>query len=191
MKAHDLLRIRGLLRIVHIPGDCMGVDPCKPIDPKVVDQLKSGGADIRVKGVFENLVVDDGLSILRGLIGFGENFPVTGAFGTSDVNDLKISAMRIGNATSPPAPTGTDTNISVSPATYIIPFVSFFYPTPTSVTMVGVVPQAASALNGVGITEEGAFATNGAMFARVTFPPEVKIPTHAMQFEHSITVSRP
>jgi len=190
MNANDTLQLRGAVRIVHIPGNCMGKDPCQPVNPSLVDQMQLRGEDVRVTPHYENIVVDDGLAILRALIGFGENFPLTGAFGATDINQLKISTMKIGNASSPSVPSGTDTDISITPA-YTIPFVSFFYPTQFSVTMVGVVPQAQASLDGVGITEEGSFALNGAMLARVTFPPEVKIPTHALQFEHSITMARP
>jgi hypothetical protein len=189
MKVNDLLSLRGSLRVAHIPGDCY-TDPQKALPPDVVDALCACGR-AHASPVYENLVVDTGLEIIRALIGFGLGFPTTGAFGVQATTDLQITEMRIGNDTSPPAPTGADTDISVVPPTYTIPFVSVFYPTASSVTLVGVVPQAESTLDGVGITEEGMFAFNGAMLARVTFPAEVKIPTHALQFEHTITVARP
>jgi len=189
MKAHDLLSIRGSLRIVHIPGHCYHAG-CKALSPDEVDSLCRRGI-AHASPVFENLVVDVGLEIIRALLGFGQGFPTTGAFGVQDPTDLQIATMRIGNALAPAAPAAGDTDISVVPATYEIPFVSAFYPTASSTTLVGVVPQAATALDGVGITEEGMFAFNGAMLARVTFPAEVKIPTHALQFEHTITVARP
>lgn len=187
MKAHDLLRIRGSLRIAHIPGDCYA-DPTKAISPDEVDSLCAKGI-AHASQIYENLVVDVGLEIIRALLGFGQGFPTTGAFGVQDPSDLQIATMRIGNALSPPAPAVGD--IDVSALIFTIPFVSVFYPTGSSTTLVGVVPQAQTSLDGIGITEEGLFAFNGAMLARVTFPAEVKIPTHALQFEHTITVARP
>jgi len=189
MKANDLLSIRGSLRIVHVPGHCYE-DGCAALSPERVDVLCAQGV-AHASHVFENLVVDVGLEIIRALLGFGQGFPTTGAFGAQAASDLQIATMRIGNATTPPAPVAADIDISVVPATFTIPSVSAFYPTAASTTLVGVVPQAQSSLDGVGITEEGLFAFNGAMLARVTFPAEVKIPTHAIQFEHQITVARP
>jgi hypothetical protein len=168
----------------------MGEDPCCPLSPDAVDRLcHTGRAHASCR--YENLVVDTGLEIIRALIGFGLNFPTTGAFGVQDTSDLQITSMRIGSALSPPAPAAGDTDISVVPPLYTILGVTAFYPSATSVTLAGVVPQAQSALDGVGLTEEGAFAENGAMLARVTFPAEVKIPTHALQFEHQIFIGRP
>lgn len=189
MIINDLLSIRGSLRIAHIPGHCFDHD-CKALHPDLVDSLCARGV-AHASPVYENLVVDVGLEIMRAMIGSGLGFPITGAFGASDADDLRITTMRIGDASAPVAPAAGDVDISVVPATFEIPFVSVFYPTPTSITLVGVVPQAQTSLDGVGITEEGMFAFNGAMFARVTFPAEVKIPTHALQFEHTITVARP
>lgn len=189
MKVNELLSIRGSLRIVHIPGDCY-TDPERALPPDVVDALCASGR-AHASAIYENLVVDTGLEIIRALLGFGQNFPTTGAFGVQAPSDLQIATMRIGNAITPPAPLGTDTDISVVPPTFTIPFVSVFYPTTSACTLVGVVPQAQTSLDGVGITEEGAFAFNGAMLVRVTFPAEVKIPTHALQFEHTLTVGRP
>lgn len=189
MKANDLLSIRGSLRIVHIPGHCYGLDGAA-LSPERVDALCAQGV-AHASPIYENLVVDVGLEIIRALLGFGQGFPTTGAFGVQDPTDLQIATMRIGDALTPPAPAVGDTDISVVPATFTIPFVSAFYPTAASTTLVGVVPQAQTSLDGVGITEEGLFAFNGAMLARVTFPAEVKIPTHALQFEHTITVARP
>ncbi|HUV39844.1 MAG TPA: hypothetical protein VMY39_09540 [Planctomycetota bacterium] len=189
MKINDLLSIRGSLRIIHIPGACYD-DPSKALSPDAVDKLCRQGV-AHASPIYENLVVDTGLEIIRALLGFGQSFPTTGAFGVQDPSDLRIATMRIGNASTPAAPAAGDVDISVVPATYTIPFVSVFYPTTSACTLAGVIPQAESTLDGVGITEEGAFAFNGAMLARVTFPAEVKIPTNALQFEHTITVARP
>lgn len=190
MIVNDLLRIRGSLRIAHIPGHCYHDHDCAALSPDQVDSLCAQGL-AHASPIYENLVVDTGLEILRAMIGSGLGFPTTGAFGASDASDLLIATMRLGNASTPAAPAAGDTDISVSPATFTVPTVSVFYPSATSITIVGVVPQAQTSLDGVGITEEGLFAFNGAMFARVTFPAEVKIPTHALQFEHTITVARP
>lgn len=188
MIANDLLRIRGSLRIAHIPGHCYHDHNCEALSPDQVDSLCAQGL-AHASPIYENLVVDVGLEIMRAMIGSGLGFPTTGAFGASDASDLSIATMRIGDASTPAAPSAGDTDIA-SPI-YTIPSVSVFYPSATTITIVGVIPQAENALDGVGITEEGMFAFNGAMFARVTFPAEVKIPTHSMQLEHTISVGRP
>lgn len=188
MRAHDLLRIRGSLRVVHIPAE--HICGCECLPPDVVDALLRAGK-CRASCLHENLVVDTGLEIIRAMLGGGFGFPTTGAFGVQDVSDLRISSMRFGNSLAPPAPVVGDTDISVSPATYTSTSVTVYYPTNDSITIVGVIPEAVTSLNGVGISEEGMFAANGAMLARVTFSPEVKLPTHALQFEHTITIGRP
>ena len=174
MRAHDLIRIRGSLRVVHIPAAHMHGCDCLP--PDVVDALLRDGK-CHASCLHENLVVDTGLEIIRAMLGGGFGFPTTGAFGVQDVSDLRISSMRFGNDLAPVAPAAGDTDIGVVPATYTSTSVTVFYPTAASITIVGVIPQAETTLNGIGISEEGMFAANGAMLARVTFSPEVKLPT--------------
>jgi len=189
MRAHDLLSIRGSLRIAHIPHECMGADPCAGLPPDVVDALVRAGK-CHVSCIHENLVVDTGLEIIRAMLGSGLGFPTTGAFGVQAQADLLVSSMKFGSALAPAAPANGDTDISVTPI-YSTTAVSVFYPTASSITIVGVIPQAQTALDGVGISEEGMFVSNGAMLARVTFSPEVKLPTHALQFEHTLVLNRP
>lgn len=189
MRAQDLLRVRGSLRVIHVPHDCMTAD-CAPLPPDVVDALLRDGR-CHASCLHENLVVDVGLEIIRAMIGSGLGFPTTGAFGVQAISDLEISSMRFGNAVAPPAPANADVDISVIPATFTTTSIAVFYPTASSITITGVIPQAQTSLDGVGITEAGMFATNGAMLARITFPAEVKLPTHALQFEWTITIGRP
>lgn len=140
--------------------------------------------------MYSNLVTDSGLSVISRLIGFGRNFPGAGGLGVVDVNSLAFAYMRFGTTVNPPAPLVTDTDISEDPPSYESNLLTVYYPGDTTVTIAGIVPQAESSLNGSAFTEEGIFVENGAMLAHVTFPPEVKLPTHAIQFEHSLTVAR-
>lgn len=186
-RTFDHLRVRGFLRVTHVRGEDLP-DPSKPLAPAALEELCKAGRAHRNQDPVENLVVDVGKDGIAKMIGHGQNFPSVGGFGVTDVSDLQPATMRVGNANSPPTPDPSDTDISVVPATYTIQFVSVFYPAAATVTLAGVIPQGESSLDGVSITEEGVFLQNGAMLARVTFAPEVKIPSHAIQFEHSIVV---
>lgn len=189
MRANDALRLRGELRLIQIPGDAfVGKDPCRPIDPVAVRELcRCGRARERV---LANMVTDSGLSVISRLIGFGRNFPAAGGHGVTSVDDLAFSYMRLGTTLNPPAVLATDIDISESPPSYQIDALTVFYPGDTTVTIAGVVPQAVSALDGFAFTEEGLFVENTAMLAHVVFSPEVKLPTHAIQIEHTFSVSR-
>lgn len=187
MKVNEFMRISGELRVTHIPADLLRDD--KPLAPDIIDLLVANG---RVKmHRYSNVIVDQGLTAVSRMIGHGLGFPAVGAYGVSSVADLRVTTMHLGTTLNPPAPATTDTAISENPPSYIIGSVTAFYPSATSVTLAGVLPQAASSLNGFAFTEEGLLLANGALIAHVTFAPEVKIPSHAIQFEHTITVSRP
>ena len=192
MKIHDVgFGLVGRVRATLILPEDLGPDPATPIHPDVVSHLVRRGRATVLLDEEDNLVVDVGLSAVARMLGHGENFPTVGGFPVNDVTDLRISTMKLGNDPTPAAPAVGDTDISVSPATHTISFVSFFYPDTVTTTAAGVVGVGESDLDGVGITEEGLFLANGALVARATFSAVVKVPTHAVQFEHSIQVVRP
>ena len=186
MNTDEFLTLRGELRIIQIPGDLLRGD--KPLSPELVDALVADGRATERR--YSNLIVDNGLSAVSRMLGHGLNFPDVGGQAVSNVSDLRVATMRLGTTLNPTAPVITDTDISEVPPSYIVSFVAVYYPTATKVTFAGVVPQAVTALNGQALTEEGLFLANGAMIAHVTFPPEVKLPTHAIQLEHSWTITR-
>lgn len=186
MKFNEALFLRGELRVIHLPGEFVYQD--WPVNPEMVDVLL---ANDRARAmVYPNLIVDTGLSAVSRMLGHGLNFPSVGAFGVTGVADLRVASMRLGTTLNPTAPVVGNTDISESPPSYEITFVTAFYPSATSVTFAGVVPQAVTMLNGQALTEEGLFLSNGAMLAHVIFPPEVKLPTHAIQLEHTFSFSR-
>ena len=188
MQVRDRSGIRGYVRAIQLAPECLP-EPTTPIPPDVVDEhVRRGRAKVLMEQ--DNLVVDLGLSALSRMLGHGENFPGFGGFGVSSVADLRISSMRLGDGTSPPAPAVSDTDISVNPATFTTTSVTAFYPDEVTTTFAGIIPQATAALDGIGITEEGLFLANEAMFARATFSAVVKVPANAVQFEHSIQVVR-
>lgn len=187
MKANDFLQVRGELRVIHIPVEFLPGNA--PLPPEMIDILVANGRARFHR--YTNVIVDQGLSAVSRMLGHGLNFPAVGPFGVSSVADLRVTTMKLGTTLNPPTPLVTDTAISEPIPSYTINSVTAFYPTLTSVTLAGVVPQAVSALNGFALTEEGLFLSNGAMIAHVTFAPEVKIPSHSIQFEHTLVLSRP
>lgn len=190
MKANDLLQVRGELCIYSIPGEFFDAhNPHVPIGPEKLRALCANGLVREHR--YSNIIVDNGLSAVSRMLGSGLGFPGVGGKPVMSYADLLVTRMDIGTTLNPTAPATTDTAISEAPPSYTINFLSVYYPTATSVRFAGVVPQAASALNGQALTEEGLFLANGAMIAHVTFSPEVKIPSHAIQLEHTITISRP
>lgn len=187
MKSNEFLRVRGHLRVIHIPVQFLAGDA--PLAPAMIDLLAANG-HVQIRR-YSNVIVDQGLSAVSRMLGHGLGFPSVGPYGVSSIADLRVTTMKIGTTLSPPTPATIDTDISENPASYTINSVTAFYTSATSVTFAGVIPQAATALNGFAITEEGLFLANGAMLAHVTFPPEVKISSHAIQLEHEVEVSRP
>lgn len=185
---NDLIQIRGQLRVCQIPGACLQ-DPRCGIDPREVDDLARRG-HAQIKTVRDNLIVDGGLGAVSRLLGFGQGFNQVGGIGFASVSDLQVTEMRLVSNPAASAPLATDTDVSLNPPTYAATPVTVFYPSDTSVTLVAVIPQAQSSLDGIGFNEEGLFLANGALIARVLFPAEVKLPTNAIQFEHTITVQR-
>lgn len=186
MKFDESLRLRGELRIIQIPGEFVRDD--RPVDPELLDALIASGRASAKR--YSNLIVDNGLSAVSRMLGHGLSFPSVGGQPVSSVADLRVASMRIGTTLNPVAPVITNTDISEVPPSYTIGFIAVYYPGLTSVTFAGVVPQAVTALNGQALTEEGLFLENGAMIAHVTFLPEVKLPTHAVQLEHTFTITR-
>jgi hypothetical protein len=190
MNSNDFLQVRGELCIYSIPGEFFDPhNPTVPIGPEKLRALCANGRVIEHR--YSNVIVDNGLSAVSRMLGSGLGFPGVGGKPVSSVADLLVTRMDIGTTLNPPAPTTSDTAISEAIPSYQINFLSVYYPTATSVRFAGVVPQSVTALNGQALTEEGLFLANGAMIAHVTFAPEVKIPTHAIQLEHTITISRP
>lgn len=188
MRSKSVLTVRGHVRVVHIPVHYMSEGLDRPLAPSLVTDLCDRGHAFA--NVHENIVTDSGLGVISRLVGFGKGFSFAGPYGVLDINSLEFSFMRLGSTIGPPTPAAADNDISEDPPTYQINALSVYYPSATSVTIAGVLPQAVSALNGTPITEEGLFVANGAMLAHVTFPAEVKLPTHAMQFEHTFTFAR-
>lgn len=190
MKARDLFQVHGELCIYSIPGEFFDPnDPLKPIAPEKLRALCDSG--LAQEHRYSNIIVDNGLSAVSRMLGSGLNFPDVGGKPVMSYADLLVTTMKLGTTLNPPAPATTDTAISEAIPSYTINFLGVYYPTATSVRFAGVVPQSATALNGSALTEEGLFLANGAMIAHVTFSPEVKIASHAIQLEHQITVSRP
>lgn len=187
MKHHDRFRVRGELRVLHVPGDY--IRDGRPLAPYQVEALIESGAILAHR--YTNTIVDLGLSGISRLLGYGLGFPSVGGNPVASVADLRVTSMRLGTTLSPPSPATNDIDISENPASYTINALTAYYTSATSVTFAGVLPQATTALDGFAFTEEGLFFANGAMLAHVTFSPEVKIPTHAIQFEHIITITRP
>jgi len=178
--------LRGELRILSIPVEYLPDD--RPLMPDLTRALVASGRASEHR--YSNLIVDNGLSAVSRMLGHGLNFPSVGAGGVSNVSDLRVTTMKLGTTLNPTAPVTGNTNISENPPSYTVSFIAVYYPGLTSVTFAGVVPQAASALNGLALTEEGLFLANGVMIAHVTFPPEVKLSTHAIQLEHTFTITR-
>lgn len=190
MKSIDFIQVRGELCIYSIPGEFFDPHaPDMPIGPEKLRALCSNGFAIEHR--YSNVIVDNGLSAVSRMLGSGLSFPGVGGHAVTSIADLLVTRMDIGTTLNPPAPATSDIAISEAIPSYTINFLSVYYPTLTSVRFAGVVPQAVTALNGQALTEEGLFLANGAMIAHVTFAPEVKIPSHAIQLEHTITISRP
>lgn len=186
MEARESLFLRGELRILSIPGEYLSND--RPLAPVITQALVASGRAVEHR--YSNLIVDNGLSAVSRMLGHGLNFPSVGGGGVASVADLRVSTMKLGTTLNPTAPATGNTDISENPPSYTVSFIAVYYPSTTAVTFAGVVPQGATALNGLALTEEGLFLANGVMIAHVTFPPEVKLPTHAIQLEHTWTVTR-
>jgi hypothetical protein len=61
------------------------------------------------------------------------------------------------------------------------------YPGNFSVRWRGLIP--ANTYTGQQVTEEGLFASSGALFARTTFAPQAIVLGFAVQFDHSFSIS--
>lgn len=151
--------------------------------------LKEGIAEVAWEG--SNLVTDLGLSAISRLVGFGLSTPQvtngTDNFAVSDVNDLEINDMQFGNLNAPTAPTAADNALEdISALTNVTPTVT--YPGNAQVRWSGTIP--ANQFNGDQVTEEALFLSNGALFARTTFPAEAIVPGFGVQFDHSFSLAR-
>jgi hypothetical protein len=136
----------------------------------------------------DNLVVNQGLQAIACLLGNGLGSPLVGGMGFSELNNIAVWSMQIGNTVSPPTPAPTDTS-GVGSLVYTItaPTLIVTYPANGQVQFSGLVPNAE--LNGYTLTEEALLLQNGLVFAKTTFAPEPKASSFGLQFDHLLSVT--
>jgi hypothetical protein len=177
------LKITGILTITDLPPGCDFAEPAE------LARLVARGLAREVVRK-RNLVTSLGLSAVSRLIGFGLSLPdVTNGvdvFPVADIDDLRITSMQFGNANNPTAPAAGNFQLfDPTIMTTVTPTV--LYPGNAQVRWRGVIP--AVGFTGQGVTEEGLFTANGALFARTTFAPSVMLPAQAKQFDHDFTIT--
>jgi hypothetical protein len=178
-----LLRVEGILTITDLPPGCAFAEP-----DELADLVARGLAREVVRT--KNKVVSLGLSAVSRLIGFGLALPDvtngTQTYPVADVDDLRITAMKFGNASNPTAPAAADFQLFDPTIMHTVtPTVA--YPGNAQVRWRGVIP--AVGFTGQGVTEEGLFISNGALFARTTFAASVMLPGQAKQFDHTLILT--
>lgn len=149
--------------------------------------LKAGNA--HVDTVLNNLIVDIGLSVFSRLLGNNEGgaqvYSPAGNFGFTELTDITVARMELGNTVIPVAPTFSDTD-SVDNFLYA-PNIVVTYPGNFSVQYSGLVPQ--TDFDGEVFTEEALLLRNGRVFAKTIFT-KAKTLAFALQFDHKISVAR-
>jgi hypothetical protein len=187
----DCFRITGEVDIwrVRVGPGCNFARLDQPLDRDILDSLSREGEAL-LAGTYRNKVVDLGRSIIRALIGNGAGLPsVTNgvqSYGTTTIADLAITQMRFGNLTGPTAPASGDYQLQDLTLLHTAtPTVA--YPGNFSVRWRGLIP--ANTYTGQQVTEEGLFASSGALFARTTFAPQAIVLGFAVQFDHSFSIS--
>lgn len=174
----DLVSIRGVFRVLDIPEDCI-------FAPEEAEEgIRRGHISVAYES--HNLIVNNGLSAIATILGGGAGSPAVGGLGVSNIADLTVTRMELGNAVSPPVPVITDT-VSVASLVYVPPLL-VAYPVLGGVRFIGIVRH--SELNGTTFTEEALKMANGLVFAKVNGFSTVKNALHAKQFDHTILFSR-
>ena len=178
---NDGLSLFGELRIVSHRRDHF------LLGAELADALESCEAVLDI--VSRNLVVNIGTSVFSRLLGGGAGSPQvyhpSAPFGFSELADLSVASMMLGNTVSPHAPDPDDTT---GPSTPIFtPNLTVTYPTWYSVRFSGLVPQ--PEFDGTIFTEEALLLRNGALFAKTRFQRQ-KTAAFGLQFDHEITIGR-
>jgi len=144
----------------------------------------------------KNMVINNGLDVIRALIGGFQGSPTVGGspYSSSDYADMCVHKMKLASYVgTPPAPAATDTALSgveewegtVDAVTLTVSYTATAGA--PSVIFSTIIPQAE--LIGVTLKEEGLFTNDDTLFARTTFSKE-KLGTFALQFDHELTVAR-
>jgi hypothetical protein len=163
--------------------------------------LEKIAASIRGESEFvlqkDNIILDGGLACMAILLGGAKGAPYGAGTATNQPIlqtktigtqlDVTPVVMELGNSVSPTTLNPTDVNgcltVSFLPNMYVI------YPTPTSVSFVGLVPP--TIMQGTILTEEALRTGNGIVFAKTNL--NVTIPnllTVGYAFAHTFTFAR-
>lgn len=176
----DRFSVRGVLRVYSV---------IQPVEAPLVGEglygaLYRGEATLAYET--HNLIVNRGLAAIAKFLGGAAGAPVIDGSGVSDINELVVDRMELGDALVPPVPATTDIG-SVVNLVYV-PQVVVSYPTPYSVRFSGIVRH--GEMNGTTFTEEALKMANGMVFAKVTGFSILKQVGAAKQFDHEIVFAR-
>lgn len=175
---YDALSLRGIFRVFTHQEDHV-------LSPAEADAaLREGRAALDHED--HNLIVNNGLAAIAKFLGGAVGAPLVGGLGVTDIRQLAITRMELGNAPTPPIPVITDTT-SVGNLVYV-PQILVYYVTPYAVRISGIVRH--NELNGTTFTEEALKMANGLVFAKATGFSVLKVPSAAKQFDHTITMDR-
>lgn len=150
-------------------------------------QIAAGAHGAQVVFRRRNKIVDVGMQVFSRMLGGGANSPLVGGDAFSDLSEIAVAHMELGNATNPSPPADGDT-AGVSAILYV-PTLVVTYPSTTSVRFSGVIPSTEA--NGAAISEEALKLANGKLFAKIAISPaHTKLPGTALQINHTINFAR-
>lgn len=183
----SLLRVEGRLRVFAISEDALHVDG-SPLD---YAELETADAELVMDN--HNLVVANGVQWVAKKLGHALGTPpiTVGGQTVSSLNDLQISKMKVGNASSPAAPASGDTALADPTPLVTLTSITVSYPTSSSVRFRATISP--NTVNGQGLTEAGIFCTiasTDVLIGRLLFSPvTVVVPSTGYQLDYDISLS--
>lgn len=152
------------------------------------DDLLDRG-DVRQEFAGKNLIVTSGLAGIAAKLGHALGSPSVGGQTPSDVDDLQVAEMQVGNAANPAAPLAGDTVLADLTPLVTLTSLTVSYPSSGQVRFAATIPV--NTQNGQGITEAGLFwtinATKILVGRRVVSPVVVISPGLAYTLNYDIT----